>query len=119
MVAAVRTNASEAELVALRQQADTELAPFRSKMSAVQRDQATIRARDMRIAALETDIASYRDQLKNVLARAVEKSRLLAEGKKRRRTPKPETLKPKIPKKRPRIPRAKRRAKRKPHGKHR
>lgn len=36
MVAAVRANASEAELVALRQQADAELAPFRSKMSAVQ-----------------------------------------------------------------------------------
>ena len=36
MVAALRANASEAELVALRQQADAELAPFRSKMSAVQ-----------------------------------------------------------------------------------
>ena len=36
MVDAVRANASEAELVALRQQADAELAPFRSKMSAVQ-----------------------------------------------------------------------------------
>ena len=36
MVEVVRANASEAELVALRQQADTELAPFRSKMSAVQ-----------------------------------------------------------------------------------
>ncbi len=36
MVDALRTSASEAELVALRQQADTELAPFRSKMSAVQ-----------------------------------------------------------------------------------
>lgn len=36
MVDAVRAHASEAELVTLRQQADTELAPFRSKMSAVQ-----------------------------------------------------------------------------------
>src|SRR5262249_3420909 len=36
MVDAVRTNASEAELVTIRQQADTELAPFRSKMNAVQ-----------------------------------------------------------------------------------
>jgi hypothetical protein len=36
MVDAVRANADETELVALRQQADTELAPFRSKMSAVQ-----------------------------------------------------------------------------------
>jgi hypothetical protein len=36
MVDAVRRHASEAALVALRQQADTELAPFRSKMSAVQ-----------------------------------------------------------------------------------
>ena len=36
MVDAVRANASEAELIALRLQADTELAPFRSKMSAVQ-----------------------------------------------------------------------------------
>jgi hypothetical protein len=36
MVDAVRANASEAELVKLRQQADSELAPFRSKMSAVQ-----------------------------------------------------------------------------------
>jgi chlorite dismutase len=36
MVDAVRTNTSEAELVTLRQQADAELAPFRSKMSAVQ-----------------------------------------------------------------------------------
>ena len=36
MVDAVRANASEADLVALRQQADAELAPFRSKMSAVQ-----------------------------------------------------------------------------------
>jgi hypothetical protein len=36
MVDAVRANAGEAELVALRQQADAELAPFRSKMSAVQ-----------------------------------------------------------------------------------
>jgi hypothetical protein len=36
MVDAVRVNASERDLVALRQQADAELAPFRSKMSAVQ-----------------------------------------------------------------------------------
>jgi hypothetical protein len=36
MVDAVRANTSEAELVAIRQQADAELAPFRSKMSAVQ-----------------------------------------------------------------------------------
>ncbi len=36
MVDAVRASAREAELVALRQQADAELAPFRSKMSAVQ-----------------------------------------------------------------------------------
>jgi hypothetical protein len=36
LVDAVRANTSEAELVMLRQQADTELAPFRSKMSAVQ-----------------------------------------------------------------------------------
>jgi len=36
MVNAVRANTSEAELVTLRQQADAELAPFRSKMSAVQ-----------------------------------------------------------------------------------
>jgi len=36
MVEALRANASEAELVMLRQQADAELAPFRSKMSAVQ-----------------------------------------------------------------------------------
>lgn len=36
MVDAVRTRASEAELVDLRQQADTEIAPFRSRMSAVQ-----------------------------------------------------------------------------------
>jgi hypothetical protein len=36
MVDAVRANASEAELVTLRQQADSELAPFRSKMSSVQ-----------------------------------------------------------------------------------
>jgi hypothetical protein len=36
MVDAVRVHASEAELVTIRQQADTELAPFRSKMSAVQ-----------------------------------------------------------------------------------
>ena len=87
-------------------------------MSAVQRNQATIRARDVRIAALETEISSYRDQLKNVLARAAEKSRLLAEGKKRRKTPKSEKLKRKIPKKRSRIPRTKRRAKRKPHRQH-
>jgi len=36
MVNAVRANTSEAELVTLRRQADSELAPFRSKMSAVQ-----------------------------------------------------------------------------------
>lgn len=36
MVDAVRGKASEAELVALRQQADTEIAPFRSRMTAVQ-----------------------------------------------------------------------------------
>jgi len=36
MVDAVRASASEAELVMLRQQADAELAPFRSKMNAVQ-----------------------------------------------------------------------------------
>lgn len=36
MVDAVRANSSEAELVMLRREADTELAPFRSKMSAVQ-----------------------------------------------------------------------------------
>jgi len=36
MVDAVRTSTSEAELVMLRQQADAELAPFRSKMNAVQ-----------------------------------------------------------------------------------
>lgn len=88
-------------------------------MSAMQRDQATIRARDVRITALETDVASYRDQLKNVLARAVEKSRLLAERKKRRKTPKPEKLKRQIPKKPPRISRTKRRATRKPHGQRR
>ena len=87
-------------------------------MSAVQRDQATIRARDTRIAALETELSSYRDHLKNVLARAVEKRRLLEEGKKRRKAPKSEKLKRKIPKKRP-IPRTKRRAKRKPHGQRR
>jgi predicted nucleic acid-binding Zn-ribbon protein len=85
-------------------------------MSAVQRDQATIRGRDVRIAALETDVASYRDQLKNVLARAVEKGRLLAERKKRQKATKPEKLKRKIPRKRPTIPRTKRRAKRKPLG---
>jgi Plasmid replication region DNA-binding N-term len=88
-------------------------------MSAVQRDQATIRARDTRIAALEADVASYRDQLKSVLARAVEKNRLLATGKKRRKASKPKTLKRKIPKKRPRILRTKRRAKRKTHGQRR
>jgi hypothetical protein len=88
-------------------------------MSAAQRDQATIRARDTRIAALETDVANYRNQLKSVLARAVEKSRLLAEGKKRRKTPKPAKPQRKIPKKHSRIPRTKRRAKRKPHGQRR
>ncbi len=36
MVDAVRTNASEEQLVQLRQQADSELAPFRSRMSTVQ-----------------------------------------------------------------------------------
>src|SRR5215472_2072357 len=36
MVDALRARAGEEEIVALRQQADTELAPFRSKMSAVQ-----------------------------------------------------------------------------------
>ena len=36
MVDALRARASEEELVAIRQEADTELAPFRSKMSAVQ-----------------------------------------------------------------------------------
>ena len=36
MVDAVRSNAGEAELVAIRQQADAELAPFRSRMTAVQ-----------------------------------------------------------------------------------
>jgi hypothetical protein len=81
-------------------------------MSAVQRAQATIRARDTRIAALETDVSSYRDHLKNVLARAVEKRRLLGEGRKTRKS---EKLKRKIPKKRP-IPRTKRQAKRKPQG---
>jgi Plasmid replication region DNA-binding N-term len=88
-------------------------------MSAVQRDQATIRARDTRIAALQADVASYRDQLKSVLARAVEKSRHLAEGKKRQKSPRPVTSKRKLPKKQPRIRRTKRQAKRKPHGKRR
>jgi hypothetical protein len=36
MVDAVRARTSEAELVRLRQQADTEIAPFRSRMTAVQ-----------------------------------------------------------------------------------
>lgn len=36
MVEAVRANAGEEELVTIRKQADAELAPFRSKMSAVQ-----------------------------------------------------------------------------------
>lgn len=36
MVDALRTGASEEELVQVRQQADTELAPFRSRMNAVQ-----------------------------------------------------------------------------------
>ena len=36
MVDAVRARTSEAELVGLRQQADTEIAPFRSRMTAVQ-----------------------------------------------------------------------------------
>jgi Plasmid replication region DNA-binding N-term len=88
-------------------------------MSAVQRDQTTIRARDTRIAALQADITSYRDQLKNVLARVVEKSRLLAERKKRQGSPKLETLKRQLPKKPPRIQRKKRQAKRKSHGKRR
>lgn len=42
MVDAVRTHTSETELVTLRQQADTELAPFRSKMSAVQLRQVQV-----------------------------------------------------------------------------
>lgn len=42
MVDAVRANTSEAELVALRQQADAELAPFRSKMSAIQLRQVQV-----------------------------------------------------------------------------
>ena len=71
-------------------------------MSAVQRDQATIRARDTRIAALQAEVGSFRDQLKNVLAGAVEKSRLRAERKKRQKTPKPVTPKRKLPKKQPR-----------------
>ena len=87
-------------------------------MSAVQRDQATIRARDTRIAALETEVANYRNQLKTVIARAVEKSWLLAKRKKRRATPKPAKMKRKIPRKRP-IPRTQRRAKRKTHGQRR
>jgi hypothetical protein len=88
-------------------------------MSAMQRDQATIRARDTRIAVLEADVASYRDQLKSVLVRAVEKSHLLAERKRRRTTPKPEKLRRKVPKKRSRVPRTKHQAKRKPHGQRR
>jgi hypothetical protein len=36
MVEAVRARANDAELVALRQQADSEIAPFRSRMTAVQ-----------------------------------------------------------------------------------
>lgn len=36
MVEAVRARANEAELVSLRQEADTEIAPFRSRMTAVQ-----------------------------------------------------------------------------------
>jgi hypothetical protein len=36
MVEAVRARATDAELIALRQQADSELAPFRSRMTAVQ-----------------------------------------------------------------------------------
>jgi site-specific recombinase XerC len=36
MVDVLRSRASEAELVALRQEADTEIAPFRSRMTAVQ-----------------------------------------------------------------------------------
>ena len=87
-------------------------------MSALQRDQATIRARDTRIATLETEVSRYRDHLKIVLARAVEKRGLQEEGKKRRKTPQSEKLKRKIPNKRP-IPRTKRRAKRKPHGQRR
>jgi Plasmid replication region DNA-binding N-term len=88
-------------------------------MSAVQRDQATIRARDTRIGALEVDVARYRDQLKNLITRALEKNRLLAVRKKRQKPLKPKTLKRKPPKKQQRAPRTKRQAKRKPRGKRR
>jgi chromosome segregation ATPase len=84
--------------------------------SALRRNQATISARDTRIAALETDVADYRNQLKSVLARAVEKNRLLAEAKKRCKMPKPAKPQRKIPKKHSGIQRTKRRAKRNPLG---
>ncbi|MGA2189817.1 MAG: DNA-binding protein [Steroidobacteraceae bacterium] len=53
-------------------------------MRAVQRDQATIRARDTRMVALEAEIERYRIQLKAVLARAVVRHRV---HKRRKVTP--------------------------------
>jgi septal ring factor EnvC (AmiA/AmiB activator) len=49
-------------------------------LSAVQRDQATIRARDTRIAALEGELQRSRGQLKEVLASAVLRHRVRKRG---------------------------------------
>jgi septal ring factor EnvC (AmiA/AmiB activator) len=76
-------------------------------MRAVQRDQATIRARDTRVLALEAEIARYRSQLKAVLARVVVQHRIL-----KRRTV-TRVAKP-TPSKRRTIPKKRSSAKRKP-----
>jgi len=54
MVDAVRASTSEAELVTLRQQADAELAPFRSKMSAVQLRQVQLQFMTRRLLQIHS-----------------------------------------------------------------
>jgi hypothetical protein len=43
-------------------------------------DRATLRARDARIAALQTQVESYRQQLGAVITRAVAKNRVLTQA---------------------------------------
>jgi hypothetical protein len=81
-------------------------------------DRATLRAREARIAALETQVEDYRQQLATVIARAVTRNRALALAARKPRPPpnRPQSQsKPKrrvIPKKPARRPKSKGRAKR-------
>jgi hypothetical protein len=86
-----------------------------STLRMLESDRATLRARDVRIAALEAQVEDYRRQLATVIAQAVRRNRTLAERKSPPTNPSKRRTKAKrrVTLKKPiRRPRPKRRAKR-------